>query len=132
MKPIYHFKAMAYFRTKKRCHSAEIFDTIAAANEKEATRAFVDAWSAPNVSLTEIKWTKEGSCYNVTGQPESFSFCGHKFRDGDIQEVSVFPGCKTIHFLTKERSAGLSIGLNWTEEEFKEIIGKLQKDLALE
>ena len=131
MRPIFKFKAWAYFRTKARCHQSEIYDNIPAVNSSAAMREFTAAWSAPNVSLTNIKCEKGGEAYDVGSQPERYKAFGYPFRDNDIIEVRFYPDSRTIHFKTRSMNNDLSAGLNWTESEFKEITDRIKDELEL-
>lgn len=131
MKIVFHFTARAYFRTKGRCHIANISDHIPAEDNKKALREFVNAWSAPNVSLTEIKHTMPGVAYSVGKQPKDYKFMGYRFRDNDIREVRIYGENGSFSFITESKTCDLSIGLNWTKEEFQAIEKNLIRELNL-
>ena len=131
MKTIYHFKATLEVVLKKRREIDHIFDNIPAESISAAMKEFKDAWSAPNAMLSEISCEPCGYSYAVGIQPESFSFCGVKFKDNDIKEVRIYPKEKTFGFKTHSLKDDGTIGLNWTEQEFDELIKKLDKQLGL-
>lgn len=131
MKIVFHFTARAYFRTKNRVHRTDIFDNIAADDNKKAQEEFLDAWSAPNVTLTDIRHTMPGVAYTVGKQPEDYKFKGYHFRNSRILEVRIYNEGRTIHFKTENETYDLTIGLNWTKEEFQAIEKNLIQELNL-
>ena len=42
-----------------------------------------------------------------------------------------YPDSRTIHFKTRSKANDLSVGLNWTESEFKEITDRIKDELEL-
>ena len=131
MKIVFHFTARAYFRTKNRVHRTDIFDNIAADDNKKAQEEFLDVWSAPNVTLTDIRHTMPGVAYTVGKQPKDYKFMGYRFRDNDIREVRIYGENGSFSFITESKTCDLSIGLNWTKEEFQALEKNLIQELNL-
>ncbi len=131
MKTVFKFTAIARFRTKNRVHSTDIIDYIPADDSKKAQKEFIDVWSAPNVTLTDIRYAMSGTAYTVGKQPKDYKFKGCHFRDNCILEVRIHNESRTIHFKTENKMYDLSIGLNWTREEFQTIENNLIQELEL-
>lgn len=131
MKPIYSIKACAEIQANKRKIFTDISDNVPARTMNEAETIFTDSWSAPNIKISHIKGTVTGNAYDVMRQPAGYSAFGYKFKDNDIYQIRVYPNEKCFNFMTKTPNEGLSIGLNWTDEEFQEILDKLTNELSL-